>query len=174
MYPTLKNDLRGLSDMLSSLVGFGAPLDRMLLLETLDEGEIRTKSFGELFSYCDMPLSLPHDAGAIVAGLEQSVADPTMLAPTGAQNASGSSEQAVGHVPFIEEPENSLSWHGLSLEGSLMTQEEEIFYLPGAEQSGSIDPGSAAVRTSPIAGVSPVASALRIEDCVDPAVLSVE
>jgi hypothetical protein len=53
-----------------------------------------------------------------------------------------------------------------------MTQEEEILYLRGAEQICNIQEVSAARPTSPSAGMAPAAAALRIEDYIDPAVLS--
>lgn len=46
--------------------GTRIPREEVYAAWLLEEGEIRTKSFRELFSYCDMPLSSPHDAGAIV------------------------------------------------------------------------------------------------------------
>jgi hypothetical protein len=47
-HPTLKSDLAGLSDTLVSFVECGCPPDRRLVLETLKDDEIPTKTLGEL------------------------------------------------------------------------------------------------------------------------------
>jgi len=155
--------------MLASLVRFGVPLDRRLLLETVDEGEIRSKSLGELFRYSDLLSSCLYDPGASV-GLEQSLTDPKLLATTSVDNASDDAENGAGHVPCIEEPGDPC--HGLSLGDNLMTQEEEIPALRGTEQIGNIQEVFTARPTSLSAGMAPAAAALRTEDCIDPIVFS--
>lgn len=86
--------------MLASLMRSGVPLDRRLLLETVDEGEIGAKRLGELFRYCDLPSSCLYDPGAIV-GLEQSLADSRLLATTSTHDASGDAEDGAGRVPYM-------------------------------------------------------------------------
>lgn len=70
-YPTLKSDLAGLSDTLTSFVEFGCPPDRRLVLETLKDEDIPTKTLGELFTYCNEPLLPADDFGKTVVFASQ-------------------------------------------------------------------------------------------------------